>query len=263
MKITVVTVSYNAAETIGATIASVAGQDWDDIEHIIIDGASTDLTAEVVQRAAQDRLVFVSEPDRGMYDAMNKGLARATGDYIGFLNADDFFASPRSLRLVAETAIATGADCVIGDTHFVDAQGRPAGRIYSTWGFRLYWIRIGIMPPHPSFFARTSLLRAAGGFDLSYRISADFDLVARVMLKHHASWVRIDRVLSYFRVGGISTQGINAKRNIGRETSRSLTALGQPLAPMLVGLRYIPKGVHLLLGLLLARGRRLFGTVQQ
>ena len=253
MKISVITVCYNAATTIGATIESVAEQDWEDFEHIIIDGQSSDTTVAVVAAAKNDHLIFFSEADKGMYDAMNKGLARATGDYIGFLNADDFFASPHSLSLVANTIAATNADCVIGDTQFVDPQGRPAGRIYSTWGFQPWWLRIGFMPPHPSFFARTSLLRMAGGFDLSYHISSDFDLVARVMLTHRASWSRVRRVITFFRVGGVSTQGVTAKREIGRETSRSLSALGQPFAPILVLLRYFPKGLHLLVGTLLAR----------
>lgn len=253
MKISIVTVCYNAASTIGATIASVAMQDWPDVEHIIIDGGSSDGTNAVVASSANNRVIFVSEPDEGMYDAMNKGLARATGDYVGFLNADDFLAAPDALRRVAEAAARTRADCVIGDTRFVDGRGRPAGRIYSTWGFRPWWLRIGIMPPHPSFFARTALLRSAGGFDLSYRISSDFDLVARVMLKHRASWTRIGGVITHFRVGGVSTDGIAAKRKIGRETSRSLASLGQPLATATATLRYFPKGVHLLVGMILAR----------
>lgn len=248
MKISVVTVCFNAEATIGATIASVAGQSWPDFEHLIIDGASRDGTADVVAAAAHSRLIFISEPDQGIYDAMNKGLASATGEYVVFLNADDFFASPDTLALVAAAAERTGADCIVGDTRFVDGTGRPAGRIYSTWGFRPWWLRIGVMPPHPSFFARTALLREAGGFDLSYRISSDFDLVARLFIARRASWARVPRVLTHFRAGGVSTQGLAAKRKIGRETSRSLAALGQPLAKASAGLRYLPKTVHLAIG---------------
>ncbi len=253
MKISIVTVCYNAAQTLGTTIASVASQDWQDFEHLIIDGGSSDGTAALVDAARHARLTFVSEPDKGMHDAMNKGLAAASGDYVVFLNADDFFASPATLRLVAEAAARTGADCIIGDTRFVDGDGKPAGRIYSTWGFRPWWLRIGVMPPHPSFFARTALLRQAGGFDLDYRISSDFDLVARTFLVHHASWTRVPHILTCFRAGGVSTQGLAAKRKIGRETSRSLAAIGQPFASAFAGLRYVPKTVHLIAGSLLAR----------
>lgn len=253
MKISIVTVCYNAAQTLATTIASVAEQDWQDYEHLIIDGGSSDGTVALVDAGRHARLTFVSGPDAGMYDAMNKGLSAATGDYVVFLNADDFFASPATLRLVAEAAIKSGADCIIGDTRFVDGDGKPAGRIYSTWGFRPWWLRIGVMPPHPSFFARTALLRKAGGFDLNYLISSDFDLVARTLLVHRASWTRVPHILTNFRAGGVSTQGFSAKRKIGRETSRSLAAIGQPFAPMFAGLRYVPKTFHLIAGSLRAR----------
>jgi glycosyltransferase involved in cell wall biosynthesis len=253
MKISIVTVCLNAEATIAATIASVATQTWADFEHLIIDGGSRDGTAAVVAAASHHRLRFISESDRGIYDAMNKGLALAAGDYVVFLNADDFFATPETLAFVAAAATRTDADCIIGDTRFVSESGYPAGRIYSTWGFRPWWLRIGVMPPHPSFFGRTALLREIGGFDLDYRISSDFDLVARIFIARRASWVRVPQVLTYFRAGGVSTQGITAKQKIGDETSRSLAALGQPFAKLAVMLRYGPKAVHLAVGWLQAR----------
>jgi glycosyltransferase involved in cell wall biosynthesis len=238
MRISVVTVCFNARATIGQTIASVASQDWSDFEHLVIDGASTDGTAQLVRQMAHPRLRLISEPDQGLYDAMNKGLREATGTYVGFLNADDFFATPAALRSIGEAAERTGAECILGDTAFVDQQGRRKGRLYSASRFKEWWLRIGAMPPHPSFYARTGTLRDAGGFDTRYKIAADFDLIARLILGRKASWTRTGRVISCFRLGGVSTANFQAKLTIGREMADSLRRLGQPIAGLAVQLRY-------------------------
>ena len=256
MRISVVTVSYNTVDTIAETIASVGRQDWADFEHIVIDGASTDGTQSLVQSMAHPRLRLISEPDEGLYDAMNKGLGEATGEYVGFLNANDFFASPRSLSMIAETAQSTGADCILGDTAFLGKDGRPKGRVYSTAGFRRWWLRIGVMPPHPSFYARTELMRSIGGFDTRYSIGADFDLIARLMLVRKASWARTGSVLSWFRIGGISTKNARAKLIIGQEMAHSLGRLGQPLPHLAVQARLPLKLAQLALGTTRARPTR-------
>jgi len=252
----VVTVSLNAERTIGDTIASVAAQDWPELEHIVIDGGSTDGTAKIVEAAAHGRLHFVSESDQGIYDAMNKGLALATGDYVGFLNADDFLAGPDSIRRLAAVAMRTGADCLLGDTQYVDSAGRPRGRLYSTFGFRPWWLRLGIQPPHPSFFARTELLERVGGFDTRFRIGADFDLIARLMLRHKGSWARAKGVIACFREGGLTTSRLAVKREIGREAAASLRALGQPFAGAAVQLRYPVKLLQLAAGAFQTRRKR-------
>ena len=225
MKISVVTVSFNAERTIATTIESVAAQDWPDFEHIIMDGGSSDGTAAVAERLRHDRLRFISEPDEGMYDAMNKGLRLATGDYVGFLNADDFLAAPDALRVVAAEA-ARGADCIMGDTLLLDSDGRPTGYIYSARGFRPWWVKIGAMPPHPSFYARRELLLAAGGFGMGFAIAADFDLIARLILNHQASWTVAGRILTCFRQGGLSTGGLGSTLRISRDKSQTLRSLG-------------------------------------
>lgn len=248
MHLTIVTVCFNAASTIGDTIRSVAAQDWPDFEHLVIDGGSTDDTVAVAERLAHPRMRLVSEPDEGMYDAMNKGLAAAKGDYIGFLNADDFLLRGDALRLVAEAGRASAADLLMGDTLFVDEQGRPKGRLYSSWGFGRWWLRIGAMPPHPSLFVRTDAARRAGGFDTRYRIAADFDLVARMVLVHRATWERVPHAITGFRTGGISTANAAAKRTIGREAAASLARIGQPLPRLTVLLRYPLKLLQALWG---------------
>jgi len=225
MKISVVTVCLNAGRTIGDTIRSVAAQDWPEFEHLIIDGGSSDDTGRLVEDLRHDRLRFVSGRDTGIYDAMNKGLRLAEGAYVGFLNADDFLAAPDALRVVAEAA-AAGADCVLGDTCLVDSGLRPTKYIYSARGFRPWWLTIGAMPPHPSFYARRELLSAAGGFDQRYAVAADFDLIARLILRHGAQWTVANRILTCFRQGGLSTLGLGSTMRITADKRQSIGALG-------------------------------------
>jgi len=247
MRFSIVTVCYNASRTIAGTLQSVAAQTWPDIEHIIIDGASTDETLEVITAHAHPRLLLHSEPDRGIYDAMNKGLSRATGDYVLFLNADDFLANRDVVRTIALTAQAHGTDLIIGDTLIVDAVdvNLPL-RYYGARNFSAWWLKIGVMPPHPSTFARRTLLNAAGGFDCSYDVAADFDLIARLIFDHGASWATTGRITTYFRAGGLSTSGGAITRRISRDFARSLTGLGVRQARFLIMLRYPFKAYQLL-----------------
>ncbi len=214
-------------------------QCWPDIEHIVIDGASEDGTIEIIKQYSGDNLRLVSEPDSGIYDAMNKGLRLATGDYVAFLNADDLYARSDAIRLVAERATETSADCIMGNVQFFDEDPENAsGRFYSVNGFARWWIKLGIMPPHPALFVRRSLLQKVGGFDQSYKIAADFDLVARIILDLNATWTTIDETITFFRIGGVSTEGGLIRSELSKEFARSLTALSVPWATARVLLRY-------------------------
>jgi glycosyltransferase involved in cell wall biosynthesis len=245
LKISIVTVCFNSQDTIAQTLESVAGQDWPDYEHIIIDGASRDDTIRIVETHRHDRLHIVSEPDKGIYDAMNKGLALATGDYVAFLNSDDLYARSDAIRLVAERALETGTDCIMGDVQFFDTDPtRPTGRFYSARGFAKWRMKIGIMPPHPALFVRRTLLNEAGGFDVSYRIAADFDLVARIILQHKASWSVLNKTLTLFRSGGLSTQGGLLRPELSRETAHSLKQLSVSFSGLRIWLRYPIKALQ-------------------
>lgn len=236
--ISVVTVSYNAATTIGDTLVSVARQGGADYEHVVVDGGSRDATMDVVQRHAHSRLSARSEPDAGIYDAMNKGIARASGDYILFVNADDYLARNDALALAASRLAESGADCLFADTQFVGTDGRTARqRLYSAARFAPWWLRVGAQPPHPSMFMRRQLMCDLGGFDTSFRIAGDFDLVARAVLASGASFATLPQVVTHFRPGGVSTAGLHAKLTLNREIARSLRQLGQPLAGAAVWLR--------------------------
>lgn len=226
--ISVVTVCFNAAASIGDTLASVARQTNVEFEHIIVDGGSRDDTMEVIRKHEHDRLFAKSERDAGIYDAMNKGVARATGDYVLFLNADDYLARPDALALAAAKLAETSVDCLFADTRFVGSDGRtPQNRLYSARRFAPWWLRMGMQPPHPSMLMRRTLIRDLGGFDTNYRIAGDFDLIARAVLRARASFTQLPIVMTHFRVGGISTAGMRSKLILNQELSQSLTALGQ------------------------------------
>lgn len=251
MKITVITVCYNAKNTILQTLESVAEQSWPDIEHIIVDGASKDGTLEIIRQHAGRNVNLISEADQGVYDAMNKGLSLATGDYVGFLNADDKYAGVNAVQSMVDAIKSTHADCVMGNVQFFDAKNLTAiERYYSVKRFARWWITIGIMPPHPALFVKRSKIEKTGGFDLSYKMAADFDLIARLFLEHQVTWTVVDETITLFRVGGISTRDGLMQANLSREFARSLSALNVSFARTKVVCRYPVKALQFVPALL-------------
>lgn len=239
MLFSIITVALNSEKTITDTLVSVAEQNFGDYEHIVVDGSSSDGTLDLVEQNSHARLRCVSEPDQGLYDAMNKGIALARGDYVLFLNSDDSFCRADALSIVAAKIITSDADCIFADVRFVEKDGvSPAGRVYSARRFRPALIRVGVMPPHPGMFVKRELLLQLKGFDTKYRMAADFDLIARALLKTKSSFAILPEIISSFRIGGISTDGWKAKVRIGRELAASLQALGQPMAWLAVQMRY-------------------------
>ena len=220
-KLTIVTVSYNAAATIGETIASVQAQDHPDVEHVIIDGASRDGTQAVVERMMDDRTTFVSEPDRGLYDAMNKGIARATGDVIGILNSDDYFADSTCLSAIARAfAQDTDLDAVLGDIAFVNTAGGETRR-YDSGRFRPTLARWGWMPAHPGMYLTRDAYDRVGPYRTDLKIAADFDFIVRAFVLRRLRYAHLRRVLVHMRPGGASTDGWRARLLINREVVRA------------------------------------------
>jgi len=210
MQISVVTVCWNAASTIGEALESFFAQTHADKELLVIDGASTDDTLQVVRSFARDGLTIVSEPDRGLYDAMNKGLASFHGDAVGFLNADDRFHDADALAAVA--ASLAEADICYGDLDFVDGLRRDqVVRRWRSTPWRKGGFRRGWMPAHPTFYCRRSVVEAVGSFDLRYRVAADYDFMLRALELGDFSASRIDRVLIDMGAGGLSTTGVRAR----------------------------------------------------
>ncbi len=206
-KITVVTVCFNSAATIVDALSAVAMQRNADYEHIVVDGASTDGTVELVRNFSPKVARFISEPDRGLYDAMNKGIAAATGEYVGFLNSDDIYANPDVLSKVAKALEAGPVDAVHGDLVYV-SQTDP-GKILRYWKSKPYvpgMFEAGWHPAHPTLFVRRSLLIAMGGFNTGYRFHADFDLMVRLFVARRVSSVYLPEVLVRMRTGGQSNR---------------------------------------------------------
>jgi glycosyltransferase involved in cell wall biosynthesis len=249
MKLTVVTVAYNAARTIEHTIRSVAAQDWPDYEHLVIDGASSDDTVARVEALAHPRLKLVSEPDRGLYDAMNKGLRAGSGDFVGFLNADDFYCRTDALSLVARRAEVSQHAAVCGDIVIVDAdEPTRVLRKYPARGFRPWMLRLGHMPPHPGFFVRRTAAQEVGEFDLSYRTAADLDWMVRFFLVHGLTADPMGSTITAMRAGGQS-QSVKGMLLSRRESSHSLERHG--FGAGLLWMRYVLKAPGFL-----ARGDR-------
>ena len=205
MKVSVITPVYNNKSYIRSCLESVAAQTWPDIEHIVIDGGSTDGTVDIIKRYRDAIAYWVSEPDRGIYDAMNKGLRRATGSIVGILNSDDFYAGQFVIQNVADAFKATRADACYGDLVYVDrADTGKVVRYWQSGQFRRERFRLGWMPPHPAFFVRREVYERSGLFDLSFPLAADYELMLRFLYKNNESAAYIPKVLVKMRTGGAS-----------------------------------------------------------
>lgn len=206
--ISIITVCYNSAETISDTINSIAKQSYANKEHIVVDGNSSDATMDIV-RASSSISRFVSEPDKSVYDAMNKGIALATGDVIGFLNSDDFYIDELVLAQVAEVFADSEVDACYADLLYVDKKDtNKIVRYWKSCPFVPGLFEDGWMPAHPTFFVRREVYEELGGFDLDYRIQADFELTMRFLEVYRIKSVHIPKIFIKMRVGGISNNSI-------------------------------------------------------
>lgn len=216
IKVSIITVTYNSALTVRDTIESVLSQNYRHIEYIVIDGNSTDSTMDIVNEY-RDRIdVIVSEPDRGLYDAMNKGIARATGDVVGILNSDDFFSGNNIISTIVGE-FNDEVDAVYGDVVFISpAKHNKEIRYFSSKIFKPSRIAMGLSPAHPSFYVRKEFYEKYGSYSLSYKIAADFDLFVRFFSAPiRCRYIR--KPLVTMRVGGISTRGIRSKYILNKE----------------------------------------------
>jgi glycosyltransferase len=223
LKISIITATYNCAQTLGDCLSSVASQTYANREHIVIDGASQDGTLDVLQARRSQLAVLLSEPDRGIYDALNKGIAHASGDVIGFLHADDVYASPDVLAHVAQ-AFADPAVCaVFGDLHYVRKDDMSqVVRVWQSNVFtpqRLAW---GWMPPHPTLYVRKQWYERIGGFDTRYRIAADYFSILQMFSQPDFKAVYVPEVFVKMRLGGASNRSFKA---IVRKTREDWDAL--------------------------------------
>lgn len=207
MKITIVTVCFNSVKTIRDTIESVLAQNYPNIEYIVIDGGSNDGTLNIIHEYDERIGICISEPDEGIYDAMNKGIRSSSGDYIGILNSDDIFSHAHVISDIARLLSDRNVDGVYGDLILVNRNNTSeVVRSYSSKYFKKWKIRFGLMLPHPTFYVKRSLFDKLGYYKLNYRVSADFELITRFLTKG-ITLVRNPDVMVKMRQGGISSNG--------------------------------------------------------
>ena len=220
MKISLITPCFNSVRTLPTALESVRAQKGADVEYIVVDGGSTDGTAELVAEFAKTfPCRWLSERDRGMYDAINKGIGLATGDVVGTLNADDMLESPKSLSLVA-AAFEDGVDAVYADVRFVRDDLETTVRHYGARRWRPWMLRWGKMPPHPSVYLRRGLFDRLGLYKLDYEIAADYELLVRYLRRGRVPARYIDATLVKMRMGGKSTRGWRSNLKLNQEIVR-------------------------------------------
>ncbi len=209
MRISIITATYNSEKTLLDTLLSLEHQTYNDIEYIIVDGASKDNTISLINSNYSKVCKIICEPDKGIYDALNKGINAATGDVIGFLHSDDLLAYDDAINDIAKAFITTGCDAVYGDLEYVSQDDTSKRvRLWKSGAFSRAKMQLGWMPPHPSFYMKRSCYVEYGSFSLDYRISADYDSLLRYILKKRVEITYLPKVLVKMRVGGISNRSL-------------------------------------------------------
>jgi len=230
MRITLITACYNSAPVIRTALESVLAQTWPELEYLVIDGGSTDGTVELLREAEprfRGKMRWVSERDNGFYEALNKGIRMATGEVIGILNADDFFAADDILAQVAQTFDGAAVDCVFGDIRFVSAANlTKTVRYYSSKHFRPWLAGFGYLPAHPTFYCRRACFERFGTYRTDYKIAADHELLLRFLVKERIRYRYIPRVFTVMRMGGMSTRSVESTVILNRENLRACRANG-------------------------------------
>jgi glycosyltransferase involved in cell wall biosynthesis len=208
LKISLITVCYNAESTINSCIQSVIRQNFNNVEYIIIDGGSTDKTINIVNNYKHFISHIVSEPDKGIYDAMNKGIKLATGDVVGMLNADDFFADDTVLNTIAQVFVQYNVNIIYADLDYINKNGGVVRKwrsgSYSAKSFNLGW-----MPPHPTFYCKRNLFEKFGFYSLGYGTAADYELMLRFLYVNKLSAHYIKKVIIKMKIGGKSNKSFS------------------------------------------------------
>ena len=207
MKISLITVTYNSEKYLSQCIESVQRQTYKNIEHIIVDGKSTDRTVSIIKNYESSISKWVSEPDKGMYDAINKGMAMATGDVIGLLNSDDMLYAEDVIENIVATFETENVDSIYGDLQYVDQE--VTSRVFRTWKGKTYdrnLFRMGWMPGHPTFYIKKALIDKYGGYENHYFTAADYEFMARYLYKHKISSHYLPKLIVKMRRGGISNK---------------------------------------------------------
>lgn len=241
LRVSVITVCYNAADTIESTITSVLNQNYNNIQYIIIDGNSTDDTMAIVNKYTNKISKIVSEFDKGLYDAINKGIALADGEVIGILNADDvFFDSSTIAKIITHFEYDTNIKSVFGDIAFINSN-KQIIRYYSSKYWTTLSFRFGIMPPHPSFYCRRDLFTKYGNYRTDFKIAADFELLLRFILIKKVNYKYINNIIVLMKPGGLSTKNFLSQVIITNELLKACNLNGIYTNRIFISLRYLIK----------------------
>lgn len=222
LKISIISVTYNSGLTLEQTIRSVLEQTYPDIEYIIIDGQSTDNTLAIIEKYRSRLALVVSEKDKGLYDALNKGIANATGDVIGFLHSDDFYTGPTVIENYAQLFLKDNPDAVYSDLYYVDKDA--TNKIVRRWKSGIYKpgaFLNGWMPPHPTFFVKRKLYDRFGKFNLDFKSAADYELMLRFIQKHKIRLSYLPEFTVNMRTGGKSNVSLQNRVNANLEDRRA------------------------------------------
>lgn len=244
MKVSIITATYNSAKTISDTLRSLEEQTYQDIEYIIIDGASKDNTLEVIQSHCSKVSTVISEKDNGIYDALNKGIEAATGDVVGFLHSDDLFAYPEAVQDIVDTFLKNDSQAIYADLEYVSKDDTDKTvRLWTSGNYSRIGLKNGWMPPHPTFYMKRDLYEQYGLFDLSFKIAADYDSLLRYLWVNKVSMAYLPKVLIKMRVGGASNRSLS---NIIQKTKEDIQALKNsslswPQAILIKNLSKIPQ----------------------
>jgi glycosyltransferase involved in cell wall biosynthesis len=220
-KISLITAVYNNASTLEATLTSIVSQKYENLEYIIVDGGSTDGSQDILKKYSRLVTTLISEKDSGIYDALNKGIKASTGDIVGFLNADDHFASDTVLKTIAEAFEDPGVSGLYSDLDYISSSGTVI-RHWQSRAFNEHMLLEGWMPPHPTLYLRKSIYDQVGLFDLQYKIASDYDMVLRVFTLPNAHFHYLPMVTVKMRVGGASNR--NIQRILRKSTEDFLIA---------------------------------------
>jgi glycosyltransferase involved in cell wall biosynthesis len=240
LKISIITVCYNSAATIENTILSVASQTYNDIEYIIVDGNSKDNTLDILKKNEDKVSKWISESDKGLYDAMNKGIVMASGDLIGILNSDDTFYSTNVLEEIANFHKQNNIDASIGNIIQHKDNGKVM-RIYSSKYWNPSKLKIGFMPPHPSIFFKRDVFEKYGKYDLNFKIGADYELITRFFLKNNITWKYSGITTTSMLVGGLSSSGSSSYKLITKEIQKALAMNEVLFSPFKIKMRFFGK----------------------
>lgn len=242
MKVSIITATYNSAANIANSITSINRQSFKNIEHIIVDGASKDDTLAIINSMPSRVTKIISEPDKGIYDAMNKGIKLATGDIVGILNSDDFFTSDDVIEKIVATFNNNEIDGVYGDICFVQpANLSKVVRYYSAKWFSPSLFRFGFMPPHPSFYVRREWYEKLGLYKTDYKIAADYELLIRFLNVNKLKTSYLNFCVVTMRTGGESTRSLKSNWILNKEIVRGCSENGIYTNMLFLSFKYLFK----------------------